>query len=286
MLCTSCQTEIDPKWKHALNQNICPFCGSLILQQHLKDCLSTLSSAMEEMSKYPDQLNDWLLSNYKYIKTDSPDLKFFISKDTVKELRREIDEEEYHEKKMTTIKIKNALGEEEEIEVESKKVQSDDRTKGFFDRAEVLKGSGKTSGRSPRGVGEPDAPKSVAEKTRHLAGLVQEIKTKSSQGIIDENGMASMISPEDLGNSDPATVSELESIIDAGSNAVLSGLGSTSSGDDDEIPSVVMNMASRAANKQSSNYNEKDMQTLREMQHKAATGSSRMESGKGKFSRG
>src|SRR5208282_6609916 len=126
-----------------------------------------------------DQLDDWLLSNHNYIKTDSPDLKAYVPKEAIKEMRKEIEEEEFQEKKMTTMKIKNARGEEEEIWVEVQKVQSDDRTKEFFDRADgVIKGSNKNPGKGS-GLQQPSIPKSIAEKTRHYKEVVQKIKTES-----------------------------------------------------------------------------------------------------------
>ncbi len=280
MKCVSCETEINPKWAHAININVCPFCGKYIMEEHLKNCIAGLAAAMEEMQKYPDQLNDWLLSNHNYIKTDSSDLVKYVPREVIKEMRKDIEEKDFQEKKMTTVKIKNAFGEEEEVLVETQKVQSDDKTKGFFDRAEVMGGSGKTSG---KGGNNPSAPKSVIEKTQHLKEVAQRIKKESSQGIISEDGLASMISPEMLENVNPSTVAELEAVIGSG-DIIASGLPSPSTGDDDEIPSVVMNMASRAAAKQG-NANEKDLKTLYEMQNKAANASKRLASGKGGFSR-
>jgi hypothetical protein len=49
MKCVTCQTEINPKWKHAIDINVCPFCGKNIMEEHLKNCLVSLAAAMEEM---------------------------------------------------------------------------------------------------------------------------------------------------------------------------------------------------------------------------------------------
>ena len=69
MECKSCNSEIDPKWKHAIDQNICPFCGQPILDEQLQSSLSSLGKEMDELvSKFPDQLDDWMKSNYSYIK--------------------------------------------------------------------------------------------------------------------------------------------------------------------------------------------------------------------------
>jgi hypothetical protein len=282
MKCVSCETEINPKWKHAIDINVCPFCGKHIMEEHLKNCLAGLAAAMEDMQKYPEQLKDWMLSNHSFIKTDSPDLPFYVPKETIKEMRKELEEAEFQEKKTMTMTIKNALGEEEEIEVETRKVQSNDKTQGFFDRAEV----GGATGKSAKGKGEPKAPKSVVERTSHLKGVVEEIRKEVKQGFVRESGLASMIESEEVVGKGPSAA-ELEAILDGG-DIIASGLPASSSGDEEEIPSIVMRMASSAANRQQnngSNVNEKDMRTLHEMQYKAATAANRLASGKGKFSR-
>src|SRR5271154_6066712 len=118
MKCVSCETEINPKWKHAIDINVCPFCGQHIMEEHLKNCVAALAAAMEEMQKYPEQLNDWMLSNHSYIKTDSPDLKNYLPKELIKELRKEIDDAEFQDKKQTMVTIKLPGGGTEEVLVE------------------------------------------------------------------------------------------------------------------------------------------------------------------------
>src|SRR5271169_5876640 len=86
MRCISCETEINPKWEHAIDINVCPFCGKHIMEEHLKNCIASLAVAMEEMLKYPKQLEDWLLSNHEYIKTSSPNLSDYLSKEDVKKV--------------------------------------------------------------------------------------------------------------------------------------------------------------------------------------------------------
>lgn len=280
MKCISCETEINPKWKHAIDINVCPFCGKHIMEEHLKNLLSTLAQTMEQLQQYPDQVNDWLLSNYNFIKTDSPNLKLYLPKETIKELRKEIDDAEFQEKKMSVVKIKTPDGGEQEVLVE--KVQSDAKTEAFFERAEVLKGAGKTSGKAAKAPDEPEPPKSVAEKTRNLKDRVAEIK-KAGATALNEGGVASMISPEMLDSADPDAVAEFQAMIDGG-DIVASSLPDAATGDDDEIPSVVLAMASRGK-KGNTGANEKDLQSLHEMQNKVQNAHKRLSSGKGGFSR-
>src|SRR5277367_3482574 len=190
MKCISCETEINPKWEHAIEINVCPFCGKHIMEEHLKNCLTGLAAAMKDMQKYPEQLDDWLLSNHSYIKTDSPQLKQFLPKEVFKEMKKELETQEANEPRISTIKIKLPGGGTQDVLVE--KTQSEEKTKSFFDRAEVLQGSGKTSGKAPRATDEPEAPKSVAEKTQNLRAVAQQIRREVHSSASSENSLASM----------------------------------------------------------------------------------------------
>lgn len=296
MKCISCETEINPKWKHAIDINVCPFCGQHIMEEHLKNCVAALAKAMEDMAKYQEQLDDWLLSNHNYIKTDSPDLISYVSKEDAistfklaEEVRRPEKKESASEEPQTfvkKIKVPDGKGGVTVEEVIVEKRQSEEQTNGFFDRAEVLKGSGKTSGKAPKAPDEPEEPKSVAEKTRNLKARVAEIKSAGAAAI-EENGMASVIDPDSLTDADPDHVAALEAAI-TGGDIVASGLPPTSDGDDDDIPAVVQSMASRALQKGGGNggVNERDLQTLQDMQNKVRNAQKRLSSGKGSFSRG
>ncbi len=294
MKCISCETEINPKWKHAIDINVCPFCGEHIMEEHLKNCVAALAKAMDDMMKYPEQLDDWLRSNHNYIKTNSPDLIKYVSKEEAIEAFRLAEEKpraaskdaasEEPQTYVKKIKVPDGKGGVTIEEIIVEKTQSEEKTNSFFDRAEVLKGAGKTSGKAPKDPAEPEPPKSVAEKTKNLKARVEEIK-RAGAAAIEENGMASVIDPSMLNDADPDNVAALEAAITG--EVVASGLPPASDGLDDEIPSVVQNMANRALQKGGGNgANERDMQTLQEMQDKVRNAQKRLASGKGSFSRG
>jgi len=67
MKCTNCTAEINPKWTHAVNMNLCPFCGKEIMSSEIKDLLSALTSTIESLSSYPEYLDDWL-GTHGYVK--------------------------------------------------------------------------------------------------------------------------------------------------------------------------------------------------------------------------
>jgi hypothetical protein len=280
MKCVSCETEINPKWAHAINMNVCPFCGKHIMEEHLKNLLTSLRENMDKLTQYQDQLDDFLLSNYDYIKTDSPNLKLFLPKDVIKEMRKEIDDAEFQEKKKSVVRIKtqDMDGNIIEQDVEVEKAMSDNRTQTFHDRANnMLKQEKAVDGE----------PKSVAEKTKNLRAAAEEIRKKLDREKA-EGGVASMISRESMAEADPEAVAEFQQVISSG-DIVASGLPPASDGDDDEIPQVVLAMASLKNTKgggTDGGANAKDLEALARMQAKVQGGAKRLNSGKGSFSRG
>jgi Zn-finger nucleic acid-binding protein len=275
MKCISCETEINPKWRHAIDINVCPFCGQHILEEQLKNLLADLAKTMTALQVYPEQLNDWLLSNHSYIKTDSPNLGMYLPKEAIKDLRKAIDEEEFDKRKQV-IKVKTDRGEEEVI---VEKIQSDAKTNSFFERAEALKDPPKKKGE------EPEPPKSVAEKTQQYREMAKEIKRNAAKGIIPQTDLVSMMEAEKNGGEveNPEFVAELQSVISSGA-LVGSALPEPIAGDDDIIPgatNVVSRLANMTGNKTTAA--ERDMQTLQEMQNKVQNTSKKL--GKGGFGR-
>lgn len=77
MNCVSCGSKINPKWRHAVQNNSCPYCGESIMDEELKGLLLTLESTFENLSEnYSDQLDYWLSANYGYSKHGKPRPKF------------------------------------------------------------------------------------------------------------------------------------------------------------------------------------------------------------------
>ena len=263
MECISCEVEINTKWKHAIDINVCPFCGSNIMEEQLKNLLSSLGDIMSKLQDYPDQVNDWMLSNFNFIKTDSSKLIEFLPKE--QKYLKKIEEEE---DRTFTVKVKTDSGEQE---VRVKKVQTEGKTNDFFKRAEVIRPN-------------IDGFNSTTEKTEHLKKIALQIKQSGSTSIdySDDSDEDSFITSGEV--EDPNASSEMGSLFS--NNEISSSLGELSSGDDN-IPSVVLNMANRS--KGHSGNNSADLFRLQQSRDRVENSRRNFESGanrgKGGFSR-
>lgn len=278
MKCISCEVEINPKWKHAIDINVCPFCGQGIMEEHLKNLLTSLRETMDKLVDYPDQVNDWMLSNYDYIKTDSPKLMDYLPKEAVKDLYKDLrkaeDEEKFNEKKKYTVKVKTETGEEE---IEAEKIQSDEKTSDFFKRAEVKLTIDKDE---TKANSQKTRHSSVSAKTEHLKNLKKQIEENGSAAVVDETGLAAMISPDMMDSADPEAVAEMQALI-SGGGEISSALPDI--GDDDEIPSVVLAMARRSQGKGADPN--ADLSKLHDMQARVQESKRNFAGSKGSFSR-
>lgn len=71
MKCFSCSGDIPPQWIWAYQNNICPSCGSPLMDDVSKELLTGLTEAMKQMENNPSGLAGWLLSNYHMEKIGS-----------------------------------------------------------------------------------------------------------------------------------------------------------------------------------------------------------------------
>ncbi len=118
MKCTSCEVEIDPKWKHALKNNICPSCGEAIMPEDLKNYIANLDVTFNDLVReYPEQLDDWLYSNFNYVKVNSNRFNDMMPRQKAS-MQRE--DEEYQDESLLS-------------------VQPQEVTSKFFKNAEVSK---------------------------------------------------------------------------------------------------------------------------------------------------
>lgn len=273
MKCISCEIEINPKWKHAIDINVCPFCGKHILEEHLKNLLAVLATTMENLQQYSQQVEDWLLSNYNYIKTDSPNLVNFLPTDFIKDLKKIEDDKSFEEKKNKKYitKVQTESG-EEEVQVE--KIQSEEKTNEFFKRAQAIR---------PNVEGEQN----ITDKTKRIKEVANQIRRGGAAAITSEAGANSFITPEMIENADPDAVAEMQALLSG--NEVASSLGDINNGDEEMLHPAVEGMLNRANSKSNNYQNSADVAKLQEMHsrinHSRRAFEDGTNRGKGGFSR-
>jgi hypothetical protein len=249
MQCVTCNMEINPKWTHAIDINICPFCGQNIMEEHLKNLLVSLKKTMDSLQSYTDQLNDWMLSNYNYIKTDSKLIINYIPTDYIDNLK----------KKSAINVIKENV---DTTTYESvKKPLSDDRVNSFFERADLTKS--KLEGFA-----------TVSEKNQYLKSLADQIKQEGAV-VLDKSGDISSISPELLAQVNQSALLQYESALD-GDNDDYSSLPDI----DEQIPAAIV------AHNTKSYSNQDALRELQLLDSKKALSQQNFKSGtKGSFRR-
>jgi hypothetical protein len=261
MKCMSCEAEISPKWKYAIENNICPFCGQPIMDELLKNLLTTLQDVMDNLNQYPAYVEDLMLINYNYIKIDSPNLVSYVPADLLKGAAKQKTFEKVDGKKQV-IKVESD-GKEQEVVVEQ--IQSEERTNLFAKRAEAVKPN-------------LDGFNSIAEKTEHLRKMAQKIR---KAGMSDYQP----ITQEMMDGADPEDVAEMQQLISE-NDIIASALPTQSSDDGDEIPSVVLAMASKANGNGGQKSSAADIAKLQRMYGGLEQSSKNFQSGsKGSFSR-
>lgn len=273
------------------------------MEELLKSLLITLQDTMQKMQEYSDQLNDWMLSNYNFIKTDSVDIIDYVPQEALRELKKELDDEDFDRKKKI-IKVKTGPRGEEE-EVVTQKIQSDSKTASFFERAELIKpGAGDMDNDDSNGDedGEnddrgndvklqpikptkPKSFKSAAERTQYIKGLKKKVEAEFASPVVNKKGLAAMIDRSSVEEADPEDVAEYGSMIRSG-DIVSSALpGGTDDEDAMVNRALRVNEALASKTKKSTNNNEADLKTLREMQNNVERNQRKLASGQGGFSR-
>lgn len=261
MKCVSCEMEINPKWTHAIEMNVCPGCGNHIMDEHLKNLFVSLRDTMDKMKQYSDQLNDWMLSNHNYIKTDSALIVNYVPESFLKDFKKSSTKAQDNDRKFI-VKMETGDGEEDVV---AERIQSEERTNDFFKRAEAVK---------PR----LDGFKTVSEKTQRLKELTQQIKKAGSTSVNDD-GEVTIMTPDMMDSANPEDIAEFQSMMEG--NEITSSLAGS---DDEEIPFIVQQMAVKAGGNRNASA---DLYKLQEHHAKKAESQKNFSTGaKGSFSRG
>ena len=271
MKCNSCKSEIDTKWKFAIDRNSCPFCGEEILPVELKekiDAINTLFNSFPQI--YLSDIEDWLFSNFNLVKINSE--KFFNlmpPKIDVEKLKLEWEEsfnkkEKILEKNFENFSVKNNDEDEDEKDPSLLKKHDQNITDQFFKRT---------------GVNNP------AERTEKLKSLVKQIKKGTNTNSLQEEEFEDDEFDEDSNFSDQELNKlQLTTAVESfdSKNLINSSLQTSDDEDEDEVP---MALVSAMKNMKNGNGNNKDLIALQQMQSKNKSSKNRMLSGRGAFSR-
>jgi hypothetical protein len=81
MQCISCAEEVSEKFLHAISQNLCPFCGQLIMPEELKVLLNNLAVVMSELEikSFLGETEAWLKQNFDLISMASDEYGSLIA---------------------------------------------------------------------------------------------------------------------------------------------------------------------------------------------------------------
>lgn len=227
MKCESCEVQIDPKWKNAIEKNECPFCGECIMDNNLKDLLLSAKEIFDELMEenYKDAFIDWIKANYNFV----------------------------------LFKNKN-------VELESNKP---DQSQGEEKKVQ-----------GPRSV---DYFLNIAKKQNLVSNKEDRIQGAMSKISASAGGESGSLSIEAQIRQDnpgikPLSINEIDQF--------ASMIGGVDPSGDEDIPQVVLDMASIAKNNPK-DYNTKDVHFLQNQFNKQRDASEAMYSkGNGKFSRG
>lgn len=265
MKCKSCQGEVSPKFAHAIAINMCPLCGEAIMEPELQNALKNLKTAMEISALYPDEVFDWLKSNYNLIKQSVMDDAMRALEATVESkvaTQVETIKATYYKptpksgKGSTTTDSNEVAVDKDGNQLEGETIQSQEMTNKFMKNAGVNK---------------------MVERNEHYKKIVNEIKKNGAPALIDENGGSGVVTPDMLKALDADETEELQAYF--GSEPGVSSSLDGDYDDDDDIPSVVLGMANQAKRAQGGNYNPKDIAALQEIHGKAKKASRALSSG-------
>lgn len=248
MQCKSCQAEIDPKWKHATESNMCPFCGSQIMDEELCKVFEALRDLLDDSfkSEYSNSIKDWLCSNYDLIPASNA--KYHLTDDDINEFvekGKTIAKQELKGSVLDKMNKSSLLDDESEdlgILVDR---QSPERNSEFFERAGMpLDGNS---------VQKTQKMKSARDKAR---SEYKDLVAKIQKGEVQKSGVPDLLEKIKLYSDDNITDSDEELILE-----------------DESIPQHIMNMSS-VSSKKSSDHNSKDIQALERLTAKSQNPSS------------
>lgn len=263
MKCKSCEGDVPPKFAHSIAVNCCPLCGNEIMEAELQSALTELKSAMSIAKLYPDEVFDWLKSNYSLIPQSSVSIQLAAMESTMNtRVQAEMDKFKANYFKATPANLKraeeNSILDQDGNQVVGETIQAPEQTNKFMKNAGVNK--------------------MVSQNDRYRE-IVKEIKKNGAPALMSEGGGAGVISPDMLQQAWEAEDTEEMGAYFGNGPGVSSGLDSDMDGDDEGVPAFVLSMANQAKQSNGGTYNPKDVAALQQLHGKARRASNALNNG-------
>lgn len=252
MKCLSCEAQINPKWKHAIENNICPCCGELIMPEELKNGLMNLKKCIESLSNYQEPLEDWLFHNYKLMNiTTNAFAKMVDSAVKERNIRKKYEDIEKDEEDES---------EEDEALKDSKLISkgSQEQTNKFFKNAGVDHLINKN-------------------KNKKIASQIKASSSDEQELLLDDN-----VDP--LDNKE---LNEIKSMISGDESYINSSIDKTEDDSEEKIHPAAYQLADKISKSNKSQTN-RDYEKLKNLHDRLAQSRENVLSGtggKGSFSR-
>ena len=168
MLCTSCNTEISPTFKHAISQNMCPACGGSIMDEEalglLEDIKSTISNEAKLRDETVHKLAMALFSKYN-ISPNGAEVNFIQQKPVVKK-----------------VQPTNVINEEEDIKIAPPSdIRKIEENVSVVKAEEVM----------VEGISEKERERIMEQAIREKYAIVDQIQSNSTDIFDDENSQPS-----------------------------------------------------------------------------------------------
>ena len=168
MLCTSCNTEISPIFKHAISQNMCPACGGSIMDEEalglLEDIKSTISNEAKLRDETVHKLAMALFSKYN-ISPNGTEINFIQQKPIVRK-----------------VQPTNVINEEEDIKIAPPSdIRKIEENVSVVKAEEVM----------VEGISEKERERIMEQAIREKYAIVDQIQSNSTDIFDDENSQPS-----------------------------------------------------------------------------------------------
>lgn len=226
MKCKSCSEEISQKFAHSISINVCPYCGSDIMDEALQIVLSELMEVMKATEQYKEEMFEWLNINYNLIDGNSEEYKALTEKKIQPKQQIKI------RKDPSEVQL-----DEKGNQLTGESIQDPETTNVFMNRA------------------------GIKQNQDHYKEIVSRIKKASGN-----NGPAESLSIADVAQASAEDIEAMENMIMQEQGPVVHSAISNYVDDGDEGLDPIAETLARMGSSNKAPVNPNDLKTLQRMQ--------------------